>query len=134
MKTNGLEQSIRSIQGDFTETGGAKAMTEVIESGKIPTAVFAPNDFSALGAMQVIDSVGLRIPEDISLFGFDNLAIAGLPRISLTTVGQPRTKLGEEAVQLVLERLNEGRDVVRHVVVPPYLVIRSTTGPPRQDK
>ncbi len=133
MRKNGLEQNIRSILGDFTETGGAKAMTEVLESGRVPTAVFAPNDFSALGAMQVIDSMGLSIPEDISLFGFDNLAIAGLPRISLTTVGQPRAKLGEEAVQLVLERLNEGRDVVRHVVVPPYLVIRSTTGPPRQD-
>jgi len=131
MRAHGLERHIKCVPGDFTESGGAKAMTEILQGGDIPTAVFAPNDFSALGAMDVIDSAGLRIPEDISLFGYDNLAIAGLPRISLTTVGQPRTTLGEEAVHLVLERLNEDRNVTRRVVAPPYLVIRSTTGPPR---
>ena len=133
MREHGFERFIRCVPGDFTESGGAKAMTEILQSGDLPTAIFAPNDFSALGAMDVIDSAGLRIPDDISLFGYDNLTIAGLPRISLTTVGQPRTTLGEEAVHLVLERLNEGRDVPRRVVAPPYLVIRSTTGPPRTD-
>jgi DNA-binding LacI/PurR family transcriptional regulator len=131
MREHGLERYIRCVPGDFTEAGGAKAMTEILQKGDIPTAVFAPNDFSALGAMDAIDSAGLRIPGDISLFGYDNLTIAGLPRISLTTVGQPRTTLGEEAVHLVLERLNEGRRIARRVVAPPYLVIRSTTGPPR---
>ncbi len=132
MREHGLERYVRCVPGDFTESGGAKAMTEILQ-GDVPTAVFAPNDFSALGAMDVIDSAGLRIPDDISLFGYDNLTIAGLPRISLTTVGQPRTALGEQAVHLVMERLNEGRDVARRVVAPPYLVIRSTTGPPRAD-
>jgi DNA-binding LacI/PurR family transcriptional regulator len=133
MREHGLDRYIRSVAGDFTEAGGAKAMTEILQSGDTPTAVFAPNDFSALGAMDVIDSAGFAIPGDISLFGYDNLAISGLPRISMTTVGQPRTTLGEEAVYLVLERLNEGRDIARRMVVPPYLVIRSTTGPPRRD-
>ncbi|MDJ0665143.1 MAG: LacI family DNA-binding transcriptional regulator [Acidimicrobiia bacterium] len=133
MREHGLERYIRCVPGDFTESGGAKAMEEILQSGDLPTAVFAPNDFSALGAMDVVDSAGLRIPDDISLFGYDNLTIAGLPRISLTTVGQPRTTLGEQAVHLVLERLNEGRDVARRVVAPPYLVIRKTTGPPRVD-
>ncbi len=131
MRAHGLERWIRSVAGDFTEAGGAKAMADILQSGNIPTAVFAPNDFSALGAMDVIDSAGLQIPGDISLFGYDNLTISGLPRIALTTVGQPRATLGEEAVYLVLERLNEGRDLVRRMVVPPFLVIRSTTGPPR---
>ncbi len=132
MKKNGLQDHIRLVKGDFTEAGGAKAMSEILHSGDISTAVFCPNDFSALGAMDVIDSSGFTIPGDISLFGYDNLSISGLPRIGLTTVGQPRTTLGEEAVHLVMERINEGRDVVRHVVVPPYLVIRDTTGPPRE--
>ena len=133
MREHGLERFIRSVAGDFTEAGGAKAMTEILQSGNLPTAVFAPNDFSALGAMDVIDTAGLAIPGDISLFGYDNLTISGLPRIAMTTVGQPRTTLGEEAVYLVLERLNEGRDIVRRMVVPPFLVIRSTTGPPRSN-
>jgi DNA-binding LacI/PurR family transcriptional regulator len=131
MTNHGLADSIRTFPGAFTEAGGAKGMTDILNSGNVPTAVFAPNDAAALGAMDVIDSAGLRIPEDISLIGYDNLGIAGLPRIALTTVGQPRARLGEDAVKLVLERLQENRTAARHVVVPPSLVVRATTGPPR---
>lgn len=132
MRSAGLGQHIRTVEGDFTEAGGAGAMKGILTSGQIPTAVLAPNDFAALGAMDVIDSAGFEIPEDISLVGFDDLAIAGLPRISLTTVGQPRSTLGEESVGLVLERLREDRHVARRVVTAPFLVIRATTGPPRR--
>jgi DNA-binding LacI/PurR family transcriptional regulator len=129
MKERGLEDHIQLVQGDYTEQGGAKAMTELLHGGTVPTAVFAPNDASALGAMEVIDDAGLRIPDDISLVGFDNLTMAGLHRIALTTVGQPRTDLGKEAVHLVLERLDENRQSARHIIVAPTLVVRSTTGP-----
>ena len=104
-------------------------MNEILESGDTPTAVFAPNDVAAIGAMEAIDAAGLAIPGDISLVGYDNLALAALPRIGLMTVGQPRADLGREAVGLVLERLG-GRERARHVVVPPSLVVRATTGPP----
>lgn len=133
MTKRGLADRIRVFRGDFTENGGARAMIEILNSEDIPTAVFAPNDAAALGAMEVIDHAGLDIPGDISLIGYDDLTLSGLPRISLTTVGQPRTDLGREAFQLVLERLDEGREDARHVVVPPSLVIRSTTGPPPCD-
>ena len=131
MRRHGLEAQIRSVTADFTERGGAQAMSEILESGDVPTAVFAPNDFAALGAMEVIDAAGMAIPGDISLVGYDNLGLAGLPRIALTTIGQPRADLGRTAVHLVLERLDEGRKTARHVVVPPSLVVRATTGPPR---
>lgn len=130
MKRHGLSDQTRSVKGAFTESGGAGAMTEILSSGDVPTAVFAPNDFAALGAMEVIDSAGLDIPGDISLVGYDNLTLARLPRIGLTTIGQPRADLGREAIHLVLERLDEDRTAARHVVVPPSLVVRSTTGPP----
>jgi DNA-binding LacI/PurR family transcriptional regulator len=119
----------RLVKGAFTESGGAAAMQEVLDSGDLPTAVFAPNDFAALGAMEVIDQAGLSIPGDISLVGYDDLTIAALPRIALTTIGQPRADLGAQAVRLLLERLEEDRAVARHVVIPPHLVIRETTGP-----
>jgi DNA-binding LacI/PurR family transcriptional regulator len=131
MHKRGLDEHIRLFRGDFTETGGARAMAEILSKANVPTAVFASNDAAALGAMEVIDKAGLSIPNDISLIGYDDLALSGLPRISLTTIGQPRTDLGREAIRLVLERLDEGRREARHVVVPPSLVIRSTTGPPR---
>ncbi len=133
MLRHGLGEYIRPVKGEFTEQGGAAAMKEIIASGDLPTAVFAPNDFAALGAMEVIDAAGLDIPGDISLVGYDNLALAGLPRIGLTTIGQPRADLGREAVHLVLERIDDHLDTARHLVVPPSLVIRSTTGPPRSD-
>jgi len=132
MKRHGLDNHIRLVKGAFTESGGAAAMKEILESGDIPTAVFAPNDFAALGAMETIDDAGLAIPGDISLIGYDNLALARLPRIGLTTIGQPREDLGREAVHLVLERLDDDRTTARHVVVPPSLVVRATTGPPRE--
>lgn len=131
MTKRGFGEHIRLVRGDFTEAAGANAMTEILSSGDIPTAIFAPNDAAAFGAMQVIDNAGFSIPEEISLIGYDDLALSSLPRIALTTVGQPRTDLGREAVHLVLERLDEGRKEARHVVVPPKLVVRSTTGPPR---
>ena len=81
--------------------------------------------------METIDAAGLEIPGDISLIGYDDLALAALPRISLTTIGQPRADLGRQAVRLVLERLDEGRTTARHVVIPPTLVVRATTAPPR---
>ena len=106
-------------------------MREILEGCDQPTAVFAPNDFAALGAMETIDAAGLDIPGDISLVGYDDLALAGLPRIALTTIGQPRADLGREAVHLLLERLDEGRETARHIVIPPTLVVRSTTAAPR---
>ncbi len=130
MKARGLERHMRVISGDFTEEGGAKAMTELLAVESRPTAVFAPNDQAALGAMEVIDNAGLDIPGDISLVGFDDLTLAGLHRVSLTTVGQPRMDLGRQAMALLIERLDDGREEASHVTVPPNLVIRSTTGPP----
>ncbi len=131
MRRHGFGKHIRLVKGAFTESGGAKAMTTILESGDLPTAVLAPNDFAALGAMETIDSAGLSIPGDISLVGYDNLALAALPRIGLTTIGQPRVDLGRDAVHLILERLDENRESARHLVVPPNLVVRATTGPPR---
>lgn len=130
MRRHGLAKNIRLVEGAFTEAAGARAMSEILAGEETPTAVFAPNDIAAIGALETIDRAGLAVPGDISLVGYDNLALAALPRISLTTVGQPRADLGRQAVNLVLERLDEGRKSARHLVVPPDLVIRSTTGPP----
>ena len=83
----------------------------------------------AYGARLALSRRGIRVPQDVSLIGFDDLTLAGLHRIAMTTVGQPRMDLGRQAVGLVLERLDESRTEARHVIIPPNLVIRSTTGP-----
>jgi len=130
MRRHGLEDHIRLVEGAFTEAGGHAAMKEIIATEDPPTAVFVANDFAAVGALDAIDESGLAVPGDISIAGYDNVSLARIGRISLTTVDQPRAEMGEIAVRLLLERLEGGRNEARHIVVAPHLVVRSTTGPP----
>ena len=132
MKRHGLEEHIRTFRGDFTEQGGADGMERFLGAAGMPTAVFMANDFSAMGALEVLDARGIKVPKDLSLVGYDNLAAAGLNRIRLTTVDQPRFEIGQMSMTLLLERIEQDRTKARHVVVPPRLVVRATSGPPRE--
>lgn len=131
MRRHGLEARIRLIPGAFTETGGYSAMLDAVAAGDPPTAVFVANDFAAVGALDAIEEAGLAVPGDVSVVGYDNLSLAHLHRISLTTVDQPRAEMGRIAVRLLLERLSEGRTEAHHTVVSPRLVVRETSGAPR---
>jgi DNA-binding LacI/PurR family transcriptional regulator len=131
MLRHGLGDHIQIVHGDFTEQGGIEGMTKLLRLKPLPTAVFMANDFSAMGGLQVLDDAGLRVPEDISLVGYDNLEAVEYHRISLTTVDQPRFNMGHQAVTLLLERLERHRVEAKHVVLPPKLVVRATAGPPR---
>ena len=81
-------------------------------------------------ALDAFDDHGLHVPADMSLVGYDNIALAGLGHIDLTTIDQPRRDMGVTAVRLLLERRDEDRRSARHLVVPPSLVVRGSTGPP----
>jgi len=130
MERHGLGDHMRSVKGALTEAGGLTGMQSLIESGDLPTAVFVANDFAALGALEAIDEVGLRVPEDISVVGYDDISLSHIPRIALTTVAQPSAEMGRTAVQLLIERIEEGRSDPRHIVLPPKLVVRGTSAPP----
>ena len=130
MRQHGLAGELSVERGGFTEPGGAAGMRKLLENGRRPTAVFAPNDLAAVGAMRVIEEAGLRIPEDISLVGYDNTWLAALEHISLTSVDQPRHGMGRRAVELLVERLDDGRSEARHEVMMPSLVVRNTTAAP----
>jgi DNA-binding LacI/PurR family transcriptional regulator len=94
------------------------------------TGIFVGNDLAAVGALDALHHHGLRVPADVSLVGYDNIALAGLGHINLTTIDQPRREMGVTAVRLLLERRDEDRRIARHLVVPPSLVVRGSTGPP----
>lgn len=121
----------RVVEGSFTEEGGVSGMRELLDRGSLPTAVFVANDYAALGVLDVLDDAGLDVPGDMSVVGYDNVRMVDHRRIGLTTVDQPRFDMGHIAATLLLERLEEGRTDLRHIVVPPKLVVRDTTGPPR---
>jgi LacI family transcriptional regulator len=94
-----------------------------------PTALFASNDIGAIALIEACEAAGVRVPGDVSVVGFDDIAIAGLHRISLTTVSQPLDFQAERAVSLLLERIASPAISPRHVRVPVELRVRGSTAP-----
>lgn len=117
----------RAIPGDFTEDAGVEAAQTILAGGTLPTAVFAANDLTAAGMMDTFVRAGLRIPGDLSLVGYDNIYIAGLRQLSLTTVNQPRVAMGRQALELLIERI-AGRTEQVSRLLEPTLVVRDTVG------
>lgn len=113
------------VQGDFLETGGLLAMNRLLDAGHLFTAVFAANDQTAFGARVAMYRRGVRVPDDISIVGVDDLPAAAFATPPLTTVRQPIYEMGRHAAAALLEAL---RHRVNEVAVPPLeLVIRETT-------
>jgi DNA-binding LacI/PurR family transcriptional regulator len=126
MRRHGLEPLI--IRSEHTDTAGEKAVHELLAGGApAPSALLSGNDFNAVGAISALEEAGLRVPEDVSVVGYDNTSLAALRHVSLTTVDQPRTEMGRLAVEALLERVRgERTEPVRHLLHP-SLVVRSTT-------
>ena len=114
---------------DFTQAAGREAARRMLAQASRPTAIFAANDVTALGVMEVADEIGLKIPIDLSLVGYDDISYASLPRIQLTTVAQPAFEMGQISAEWLLSVV-EGhpRPTLRRVITP-RLMIRSTTAP-----
>jgi DNA-binding LacI/PurR family transcriptional regulator len=131
MRRHGLADGIEVIPGDYTENGGASGVDTLLRRPAIPTALFVANDQAAVGALHALEAAGLQVPGDVSLVGYDNTAVAGLGHIGLTTINQPRREMGELAVRLLMERVEQARHDPSHLVIAPSLVVRRTTAPPR---
>ncbi|WAL68120.1 LacI family DNA-binding transcriptional regulator [Amycolatopsis cynarae] len=128
MRRHGLAPIV--VRSEHTDTGGERAVRELLagfERDNLPTALVAGNDFNAFGAISALEEAGLRVPEDVSVVGYDNTSLAALRHVSLTTVDQPRTEMGRLAFETLAERVRgERTEPVRHLLHP-SLVVRSTT-------
>nr|WP_241254735.1 substrate-binding domain-containing protein [Brevibacillus sp. SYP-B805] len=112
-------------EGDFTAKSGYEAMARIMQAAERPTAVFVATDLMAVGAMNYLHDQGIRVPEDISVMGFDNLEIASLTRPMLTTVHNDPYMYGQAAGQNLLKQLRS-EPVERISTVPHSLVIRQS--------
>jgi len=113
--------------GDFSVESGVRAVDTLLAQEQRFTAVFCSSDEMAIGAMRAIKSKGLRVPEDVSVVGFDDIRFARYMDPPLTTVAQPKDELGREAMSMLIELLR-GVDVpARKRILPTQLVIRGST-------
>lgn len=116
--------------GDFQRQAGERHATELLRSDDPPTAIFAGNDLQALGVLHAAAALGVAVPRDLSVVGFDDLQIAELARPRLTTIHQPLHEMAEQATRLVLQLLDEKPPEVTRVDLVTSLVVRDSTAPP----
>jgi LacI family transcriptional regulator len=107
------------------------ALKHALTGPDAPTALFVSNDIGAIALLEACESRGLSVPDDLSIVGFDDIAMAGLSRISLTTIAQPLDFQAESAVSILLERIERPQRRARRVSVPVELLVRGSTGRPR---
>lgn len=129
MTRHGLTAEIRIISGGLTEDDGASAARTML-SGTRPTAVTVFNDRSATGVLEILRTAGFDVPGDISVIGYDDSHLASISFIDLTTIAQDIDRLAHLAVERAVQRAGADRTGPREQVVPPRLIVRSTTAPP----
>ncbi|ELY6246945.1 DNA-binding transcriptional regulator CytR [Cronobacter universalis] len=118
-------------RGDFTYEAGAQALEQLLSLPQPPTAIFCHSDVMALGALSMAKRRGFRVPDDLSIIGFDNIALAEFCDPPLTTVAQPRFDIGREAMLLLLSQLNGHTVSSGSRLLDCELVLRGTTRAPK---
>ena len=117
------------LEGDFLKGSGYQGGKRYLKMDKPPTAIFATNDYMALGTYQAIVEEGTKIPEEIALVGFNDIEFTSMKGIELTTVGQKKYEMGALAVKTLVERIEGGKvGSPKEIILEPELIIRKTCG------
>lgn len=119
------------MEGRYTPPSGREAMERLLERAPELTAVVCANDWMAMGAMEVIHQRGWRIPDDISITGFDDIDTAQWVSPPLTTMRQPMRLIGVKAAELLVEQMETGERAGEVILFPAELVVRQSVAPPR---
>ena len=123
MKEHNLEPCIRI--GDFSYESGYQLMTSILKEST-PTAVFAANDLLAMGAMNAIQEQNLKIPQDISVIGFDDILFAQMSNPKLSTISIPAYQIGVTAVGMLVERIKGERSVAKNLILEHKFIQRES--------
>lgn len=118
------------IDSDFTEAGGYYAMQQLLPAK--PDAIFAASDLMAIGAMRAVRDAGLKIPQDIAFIGFDDIPPAKQHDPQLTTIRQPIIQFGFNAVEILIDLIENGIEPARRIMMETELIIRDTCGASRR--
>ncbi|MGY2050323.1 LacI family DNA-binding transcriptional regulator [Methylobacterium sp. JK268] len=124
------EEEAPIAEGNFLQKGGFEAARQLLARPQPPTAIFAANDVSAAGAVAAAREAGLRVPDDLSVMGFDDTPLAGQLHPTLTTIRQPMREMARAAVNLLLAMIAGIEPPTHRIVLPTELVARQSTAPP----
>ena len=125
-----LGNSNGSIRFEPDDIGGYREMKVLLSLANRPKAVFAGNDYLALGALRAIKETGLRVPEDIALVGFDDLRFSSNLAVPLTTISQPKFEIGKKAAEILIDRVEADEEKINpeQIVLPVKLIVRRSCG------
>lgn len=133
---NALEKSDLSLptewlcEGNWYCQEGYEAMQKMLKTSPLPTAIFAANDRMAIGAIQAIHEARLRVPEDISVIGLDDIEVSAFHIPALTTIRQPFATLATQAIQILLNVIQGNQPDLSNALIEPVLIERASTAPP----
>ena len=119
------------VKGGFDVTSGVEAARSLMALDPAPTAIMAPNDRSALGVLQALSELRLRVPHNVSVVGFDDVPLAAASQPPLTTVHQPVYEMGRTAMETLVEWIERGQVPPGKRELPTRLVVRDSAAPPR---
>jgi LacI family transcriptional regulator len=140
-RADGFRQSLKKasitpryfIESDFSEAGGYAAMSALLETDEAPTAVFTANNLMTIGALHALRDKGVRVPDQISIIGFDDLDFAELISPPLTVIARDARVQGAHAMQLMIKHLTTGASTPpEHSMVDVQLIERGSCAPPRE--
>jgi LacI family transcriptional regulator len=118
------------VESDYGYAAGELAARRFLELPKRPTAVVAHNDLIAIGAMKAFMQAGLKVPGDVSVIGFDDIAAASYVQPSLTTIAGRKRQMGRAAIEMLLNLLKGESVLPGTMKLPVDLIVRESTGPP----
>ena len=122
------------VESHFDFEGGIVGAQKLLSLSDRPTAIFCCSDTIAIGAYQAIQNQGLRIPQDISIMGYDDIELARYLFPSLSTISQPKAELGKLAVETLLQRIQEPNENYRTLVLEPTCILRESISSPSNVK
>jgi LacI family transcriptional regulator len=129
LKSHGIPVDARYIvQGDFHPESGFEAGKKILSLSERPTAIFACNDLMAMGVNKAAASMGLRVPDDLALVGYDDIELASYTNPPLSTIQQPKVEMGLTALQIILDRISNRESGRQKIQLPVSLVVRSSCG------
>ena len=129
MRASGLDRHVLVEKADMTEEGGYRAAVRLMTCADRPTAIFAANDLSCIGALSAAAALGVRVPEELSLVGFDNSALARLRALWLTSVDATGYEMGQHAARMLLSRMECPDAPGATTLMAPRLEVRGSSGP-----